>query len=90
MVEKISLWNAKQLDVFKISNPIAFVFVQGIIVTLAGLFSAGTFSLSTPSVIKPILGLVGIADINTLITGVLVALVALIGARTTKVIKNAQ
>lgn len=81
-MEKITLqiatFLAKQLDKLKVKSPIAFIAVQSILVMLSSLFIQGTFHIDTPDFIAKW------ADLNTLVTGLLIALVALVGPRTSQ------
>ena len=83
VLENVAIFLAKQLDKLKVSNPIIFVLLQGVLVTLSGLFATDAINLQTPEILLGILNFVGIADIDSAITGLLVTLLALIGTRTT-------
>jgi len=83
LLENVAVFIAKQLDKLKVSNPIVFVLVQGVLVTLSGLFATDAINIPTPESILSFLNFVGITDLDSAITGVLVTLLALIGARTT-------
>lgn len=87
VLENVAIFLAKQLDKLKVSNPIIFVLLQGVLVTLSGLFATDAINLQTPESLLGILNFVGIADIDSAITGLLVTLLALIGTRTTS-LKN--
>jgi hypothetical protein len=87
-MEKITLqiatFLAKQLDKLKVKGPIVFLAVQGILVMLAGAFVQGTFHIDTPAVIAKWV------DINAVLTTLFVALVALIGPRTSQLVAEDQ
>jgi hypothetical protein len=88
LLENVAAFLAKQLDKLKVSNPIVFVLVQGVLVTLSGLFATDGINLATPESLLGILNFLGITDIDSAITGVLVSLLALVGTRTTSFIKK--
>jgi hypothetical protein len=83
-MEKITLqiatFLAKQLDKLKIKSPIAFIAVQAILVMLAGAFVQGTFHIDTPEFLAKWVNL------NSIVTGLLVALMAAIGPRTSQLV----
>lgn len=87
-IEKVALWLAKQLDKLKLKSPIGFVFVQAILVVLAGLFNNGTLSVPTPDWAAKILTIFGIDSVNGFIAGVLVTLVAVLGVHTSEKLKE--
>jgi hypothetical protein len=83
-MEKITLqiatFLAKQLDKLKVKSPIVFIAVQSILLMLAGAFGQGTFHIDTPEFLAKWV------DINTLLTTLFVALVALVGPRTSQLV----
>lgn len=83
LLENLTGWLAVQLDKLKISNPLVFMLLQGLLVTLAGLFSMGKIEIPTGETLLSVLTFIGVSDINTLVTGFLVTLSALLGSRTT-------
>jgi hypothetical protein len=74
----ISNFLAKQLDALKLSNPVIFVLVQAVLMSLLGLIQSGSLSLP----VVPILG-----SLNDLVGTVLITTMALIGTRTTSFLK---
>ena len=83
-MEKITLQIAtfltKQLDKLKVKSPIAFLAIQGILVMLSAAFVQGTFHLDTPAAISKWV------DLNTVVTTLFVALVALVSPRTSQLV----
>lgn len=81
-MEKITLqiatFLAKQLDKLKVANPYVFLGVQGILVMLSTAFVQGTFHIDTPALIAKWV------DLNSVLTGLFIALVALVGPRTSQ------
>lgn len=87
VIEKVSLWIVKQLDALKMSSPILFVLTQALLVAFAGLLNSGSVIIPTPVFLGKFLLVFGIADINSLLTGILVATMALMGLHTTTYLK---
>jgi len=87
VIEKISLWIVKQLDKLKMSNPILFVLTQALLVAFAGLLNSGTIVIPTPSILAKFLPILSVDSVNGLITGILVATMALMGLHTTAYLK---
>ena len=69
------------------TNPILFVLVQSLLVAFAGLLNTGAVIIPTPVFIGKFLLVFGIADANSLLTGILVATMALMGLHTTSYLK---
>lgn len=87
VIEKLSLWIVKQLDKLKIKNPILFVLFQALLVAVAGLLNSGTIVIPTPEFLGKILFVIGIDSINGFLTGLLVAVMALMGLHTSAYLK---
>jgi hypothetical protein len=83
-MEKITLqiatFLAKQLDKLKVKSPIIFLGVQAILLMLAGAFIEGTFHIDTPEVLAKWV------NIDDVLTTLFVALVALVGPRTSQLV----
>lgn len=87
LMENLTAFLAKQLDKLKISNPVVFVIVQAVLIAISGLFATNAINIPTPEVLSGLFNFIGISDLDALIGGVLVAVIALTGARTTSFIK---
>ena len=57
LLENVAVFIAKQLDKLKVSNPIVFVLVQGVLVTLSGLFATDAINIPTPESILAFLNI---------------------------------
>jgi hypothetical protein len=57
LLENLAVFIAKQLDKLKVSNPIVFVLVQGVLVTLSGLFATDAINIPTPESILAFLNI---------------------------------
>jgi hypothetical protein len=83
-MEKITLqiatFLAKQLDKLKVKSPIVFLGVQATLLMLAGAFVQGTFHIDTPEFLAKWVNL------NSVVTGLLAALMAAIGPSTTQLV----
>ncbi len=88
LLNKISLWIVKQLDKLKMTNPILFVFVQAILVAIAGLLNSGSLVIPTPLFLEKYLLAFGIESINGLFTGLIVAVISLMGLHTSAFLKK--
>lgn len=83
MINTISKWLALQLDKLKIKLPIVYLAVQSALGLVLALFLQDHIVLPTPEILTKVLALFDISDLNDLVEGILVALMALISPRTT-------
>lgn len=76
----IAKWIATQLDKLKIANPVIFVILQSLLGTLLGLFLTDTINLPN---IQFLVNLTEDLATDTIVIGILGALMAIISPRTT-------
>lgn len=55
----LNVWLAKQLDIFKVKNPLLFFVIQGLILTTIGLIQKGSIEVSNPVVYQIVLTIAG-------------------------------
>lgn len=83
VLNSISKWIATQLDKLKVKNPIIFVFTQGGLGILLGLFLNDTINIPTPEILLKFLPYIGANDLDSVVIVVVGAIMAAIGPRTT-------
>lgn len=72
----VTRWLAAQLDKLKVKSPIVFVGIQFVLSLVTAAFVNGQFHLATPS------WMANIIDLNSLVTALLVGVIAIISPRT--------
>ncbi len=83
IIDKLARLIAVQLDKLKVSNPIIFLTLEGALGVLVGLFMKDIINIPTPDILQKILSVIEVPDIDSLIIGLLVSIMAIIGPRTT-------
>lgn len=84
ILRKLSQWLAVQLDKLKVTSPVAFLVIQGVLMALFTAFTTNTLNLPTPEWLGKILGAVGLVDLDGVFTTVLGLLLATVSPRTSQ------
>lgn len=83
LLDKLTIWVAKQLDQLKINNPTLFLVVNGLLFTLAVLFQNNTINISQNEILNSIVADFGAKDLNQFASLFIFGVTSLIGYRTT-------
>jgi hypothetical protein len=83
LLDKLTIWVAKQLDYLKINNPTLFLVVNGLLFTLAVLFQNKTINISQNEILNSIVADFGAKDLNQFASLFIFGVTSLIGYRTT-------
>ena len=84
ILRKLSQWLAVQLDKLKVTSPVVFLVIQGVLMALFTAFTTNTLNLPTPEWLGKILGAVGLVDLDGVFTTVLGLLLATVSPRTSQ------
>ena len=87
LLTKLAVWLAVQLDKLKVKSPLAFLGVVSVLGFITKLFVDNTLNIPTPPFIVDVfkflhLDAVGIVDFDSVVITLLLALMALVGPRT--------
>lgn len=84
ILRKLSAWLGFWLDKAKVASPVAYLVLQGVLMALFTAFATNTLNLPTPEWLGKILGVVGLVDLDGVLTTLLGLLVATVSPRTSQ------
>lgn len=84
ILKNVSRWLAVQLDKLKVTSPVVFLVIQGVLMALFTAFATNTLNLPTPEWVGKILSTVGLVDLDGVFTTMLGLLLATVSPRTSQ------